>query len=65
MVKKLTYFFCFLAVTVLPKLIMAAPIVPNPGGSSPSTPIDGGIAILVAAGAAYGVKKAIDLKKKK
>lgn len=36
---------------------------PNPGGN-PDVPIDGGISLLVAAGAAYGLKKAKDLRKK-
>lgn len=36
---------------------------PNPGGN-PDVPIDGGISLLVAAGAAYGIKKARDSRKK-
>ena len=34
----------------------------DPGGN-PDVPIDGGIAFLLAAGAAYGVKKARDYRK--
>ena len=36
----------------------------DPGGG-PDVPIDGGLSLLVAAGAAYGVKKYRDGKKKK
>ena len=37
---------------------------PNPG-DDPDVPIDGGISILIAAGALYGSKKIYDARKKK
>lgn len=64
MLNKLS-FFCFSVLMLLANVMYAPPLVPTPGGSSPATPIDGGIAVLLAAGTAYGVKKVIDLKKKK
>ena len=48
-----------IAVTVLPFFAMAQ----DPGGG-PDVPIDGGLSLLLAAGAAYGVKKYRDGKKK-
>ena len=36
---------------------------PDPGGD-PDVPIDGGVSLLVAAGVAYGAKKAYDKRKK-
>ena len=41
-----------IAVTILPFFAMAQ----DPGGG-PDVPIDGGLSLLLAAGAAYGVKK--------
>ena len=35
----------------------------NPGGD-PDIPIDGGLSLLIAAGVAYGAKKAYDKRKK-
>ncbi|MCE3260866.1 MAG: hypothetical protein K0S12_2507 [Bacteroidetes bacterium] len=50
--------------------LMAAP-PPPPSGTvgppcwpPPCVPIDGGVSILIAAGAAYGVKKIYDARKK-
>ena len=43
---------------LLPILMMAQPGMPN----NP-TPIDGGLGILLAAGAAYGIKKYRDTRK--
>ena len=43
----------------LPLIIFAQP--GNPGGG---VPIDGGASLLLAAGAAYGIKKAKDYRKK-
>jgi hypothetical protein len=48
-----------IVVTVLPFFAMAQ----DPTGS-PDAPIDGGLSVLIAAGAAYGVKKYRDHKKK-
>ena len=42
---------------------LAQPAQGNPGGSP--TPIDGGLGILLAAGAALGAKKAYDARQKK
>ena len=36
---------------------------PDPGGD-PDVPIDGGVSLLIAAGVAYGAKKAYDKRKK-
>lgn len=52
----------FTVVTMLPFFSLAQ--VGDPGGN-PDTPIDGGLSILLAAGAAYGVKKYRDVTKKK
>ena len=48
-----------IAVTVLPFFAMAQ----DPGGG-PDVPIDGGLSLLLAAGAAYGVKKYRQSRKK-
>ncbi|MFT3946001.1 MAG: hypothetical protein QM763_10065 [Agriterribacter sp.] len=37
---------------------------PDPGGDPDAVPIDGGVSLLVAAGVAYGAKKAYDKRKK-
>ena len=50
-----------LVVTALPFFAMAQT---DPGGD-PDAPIDGGLSLLLAAGAAYGVKKYRDGKKSK
>ncbi len=41
-------FFALVVIAVMPLLAQ---------GSPPATPIDGGLSLLLAAGAAYGVKK--------
>lgn len=53
-------------------VICQAPPTPPSGGATPCggpfgtvCPIDGGVSLLIAAGAALGGKKAFDLKKKK
>lgn len=48
-----------IVVTALPFFALAQ----DPGGG-PEAPIDGGLTVLLAAGAAYGVKKYRDHKKK-
>ena len=48
-----------IAVSILPFFAMAQ----DPGGG-PDVPIDGGLSLLLAAGAAYGVKKYRNSKKK-
>ena len=56
--KILVVFFCLMVSTIL----MAQP--GDPGGD-PDLPIDGGIGLLIAAGAFYGSKKMLDYRKKK
>ena len=51
--------FLMTIITSLPFFAMAQ----DPGGG-PEAPIDGGLSVLIAAGAAYGVKKYRDHKKK-
>ena len=51
-----------LMVLLLPALLMAQPL-DGPGDPN-DVPIDGGLSLLLAAGAAYGVKKYRDNKKK-
>ncbi len=57
--------FLFLPVLLLlfvfPQVCLAPPPMPGP----PVIPIDGGISILLAAGAAYGSKKIYDSMKKR
>lgn len=48
------------AANLLPFLAMAQ----DPGGG-PDAPIDGGLGVLLAAGAAYGVKKYRDARKER
>ena len=48
-----------MVVSILPFFAMAQ----DPGGG-PDAPIDGGVSLLLAAGAAYGVKKYREHKKK-
>ena len=50
-------FILMLAILFLPTVVSAQPIDPN------DVPIDGGLSLLLAAGAAYGVKKYRDHKK--
>ena len=61
------FLFCIAAIGTC-----QAPPPPTSGGAAPCggpfgtvCPIDGGISLLIAAGAALGGKKAFDLKKKK
>lgn len=61
------FLFCVTAIG-----ICQAPPTPPSGGAAPCggpfgtvCPIDGGVSLLIAAGAALGGKKAFDLKKKK
>ena len=61
------FLFCIAAIG-----ICQAPPTPPNGGAAPCggpfgtvCPIDGGVSLLIAAGAALGGKKAFDLKKKK
>lgn len=49
---------------LLPAVMFAPPLPPNPGGTSPSTPIDGGLIFLLVAGVSYGIKLALDARTK-
>lgn len=48
---------------LIPSVMYAPPIPPNPGSSTPVTPINGGIIFLLIAGLALGIKKVLDLRK--
>jgi len=48
---------------LIPSIMFAPPIPPNPGSSTPVTPIDGGVIFLLVAGLAFGIKKVLDLRK--
>jgi hypothetical protein len=50
-------------VMLVPTMLMAQP--PFDPGGSPDVPIDGGLSVLLAAGAGYVVKKGYDRKKRK
>jgi hypothetical protein len=47
----------------LPSLLQAQGMPGDPGGD-PDVPIDGGLSLLLAAGAGYGLKKVNDMRKK-
>jgi hypothetical protein len=44
----------------VPSLAQLAPSLPDPNGA----PIDGGLSVLIAAGAGYGIKKMREKRKK-
>jgi hypothetical protein len=48
-------------------VMISAGLMAQPGdpGGDPDVPIDGGIGLLIAAGALYGSKKMLDYRKKK
>lgn len=49
----------------LPSLLQAQALPGDPGTDpDPQVPIDGGLSLLLAAGAGYGLKKVHDMKKK-
>ncbi len=48
----------------LPCLVQAQTIDPSCDPQDPKCPIDGGLTLLLAAGAAYGIKKLRDSRKK-
>jgi hypothetical protein len=48
---------------LLPTIMFAPPIPPNPGGSTPVTPIDNGILLLLIAGLSYGVIRVLKTRK--
>ncbi|MEQ8471119.1 MAG: hypothetical protein RIC35_08035 [Marinoscillum sp.] len=51
------------SLALLPVLLITLPALAGPG-APPATPIDGGLSLLLAGGAAYGVKKLRDHRKK-
>ncbi len=59
--KQIILIFSFILAFILPILCIAQG---DPGGD-PGVPFDGGASILIAAGAAYGVKKVRDQSKQK
>jgi len=54
---------CLLVVMILPSLLMAQPAPPDDPNDT-FVPIDGGIALLLAAGVGYGAKKLIEHRDK-
>jgi hypothetical protein len=48
---------------LLPTIMFAPPFPPNPGGSTPIAPIDGGLIFLLIAGFSYGVYRILKLRK--
>jgi len=50
---------------LLPAVMFAPPLPPNPGGTTPSTPIDAGLGFLLVAGASYGIKLVMDARRQK
>ncbi|HVX48512.1 MAG TPA: hypothetical protein VHB48_00085 [Chitinophagaceae bacterium] len=54
-------------ITCVLLVLPAAYIIAGPRGfsSDPGAPIDGGISLLIAAGAGYGIKKVRDARKNK
>lgn len=65
-VKKNSAYIVFAFIMFLPLLLSAQPGNPGGGGGTDpdGVPIDGGISWLAAAGAAYGIKKFRDSRKK-
>lgn len=66
---KLFKFILTLSLVLIGSQVLLSAPPPPPGGSPgcwppPCVPIDGGISILIAAGAAYGAKKLVDARKK-
>ncbi len=60
--------FLTTAILTVVSLLMYLPSVlaqlPDPRGDPDEIPIDGGLSLLIAAGVAYGAKKAYDKRKK-
>ena len=59
----LTILAILCVVLCLPSLLHAQGMPGDPGGD-PDVPIDGGLSLLLAAGAGYGLKKVNDMRKK-
>lgn len=66
MKRKLFFTKCVLTAILLIMYIptLLAQMPGDPGGDPDEIPIDGGIGLLIAAGVAYGAKKAYDKRKK-
>jgi len=58
----LTILAILCVVLCLPSLLHAQGMPGDPGGD-PDVPIDGGLSLLLAAGAGYGLKKVNDMRK--
>jgi len=57
----------FKLIVILTVWLYSIPLMAQPGdpGGDPDVPIDGGLGILLAAGALYGSKKIYDARKRK
>lgn len=53
-----------IAFVLIPSIMFAPPIPPNPGSSSAVTPIDGGVVFLFIAGISFGIYQIFQLRKK-
>jgi hypothetical protein len=65
--KQYSFLFLFLVLVIVSNAAVPPPPPPGTGPGCwppPCIPIDGGITLLMAAGAAYGAKKIFDSKKK-
>jgi hypothetical protein len=62
--KKTIFLTTLLTFLVCISLISFGQDVPPPPPSDPSIPVDGGLALILAAGAAFGGKKLYDMRKK-
>ncbi len=51
----------FFAITFISVAVFAQPVPPSPAAS---VPVDGGLSLLIAAGAAFGAKKIYETRKK-
>ena len=54
-----------IAFSLLSFIATAQPFAPGDPGGDPDIPIDAGVGLLIAAGAAFGIKKVHDFSKKK
>lgn len=59
-----TYIYKILFVVPVLMAFVVPVMADGPGGPPVSTPIDGGLSLLLAAGGAYGIKKIRDSRRK-
>lgn len=57
--------FLLIVLTCLPSVVHAGPGDPSCDPLDPGCPIDGGLGLLLAAGAGYGIKKIREIQKNK